>query len=118
MVLAVQAGSGKVAKVLDGSRDLDGQRLLDRLALVPGLGLGKLDETLLEEVCQPVQQLGPVFPARRGPARQGLAGRLDGCVDVDGLRVRHQVEHRACRRIEALEVAPVGRCCKGPVNVI
>ena len=73
-------GAGEVAEVVDGQREVGGQGLADRLAVVPGLGDREHLEVLLDPVGDLVQDVRALGrrrscprPARRRGRRRGRA---------------------------------------------
>ena len=98
---------GEIAEMVDRERNVGICRLADRLAVVPGFGLGEQVEVFLE----PVRDLQEnVRTCRgRGPAPVALRGMggVEGKLDVRGVGPRHLADLLAGDRGDVVEIAPV-----------
>jgi len=84
----------EVAEVVDGQRQVGGQALPDRLAVVPGLGDGQGFQVGLYPVGDLVQDVGPLGGAGPSPAALGAVRRVErasaGVAAVLGLAPRDE----------------------------
>jgi hypothetical protein len=77
--------SGEVAEVVDGQREVGGQRLPDRLPVLPALGDGEHLEVFLHPVGDPVEDVGPLGRAGRAPGDGSGVGGVEGQLDIAGV---------------------------------
>lgn len=88
-------GTGEVAEVVDGERDVRGEGLADGLAVVPGLGDGDLLEVLLDAIGDAEQDQRTLGDGGLAPGRCGGVGGVEGEVDILGGRAGDLAEHLA-----------------------
>ena len=72
----------EVAEVVDGERDVGGQRLADRLAVLPALGDGELLEVLLHPVGDLVEDVARSATERAAPGARRRRARRRGPVST------------------------------------
>ena len=97
--------AGEVAEVVDGQRQVGGQRLADRLAVVPRLGDGQRLEVLLDAVGDPVEDERSARPSEVLPqAGAGGVRGVQGGLDVLGGAAADLGEGPAGHRGDVLEV--------------
>src|SRR6202040_670824 len=96
---------GKIAEMIDGQRQVGGQRLPDGLAVVPRLGQGQRLQVLFDAVGDLVEDVGAFGGGRLAPLRRGGVGRIESLVDVGVVRAGHFAERlsgHGCRILEVL----------------
>ncbi|CAH0263676.1 hypothetical protein SRABI76_03553 [Microbacterium oxydans] len=110
--------AGEVAEVVDRERDVGGERLAHRLAVLPGLGDGDLLEVLLDAVGDPVEDDGALRRARLAPAREGLPRDLDRPIDVFARATADFRERLAVDGADVLEVLALDRIDELAADVV
>jgi len=103
-VLQLVRPPGVVEEVRGDQRYVDVARLLDRLAVVDRLQHRELARALLDDPGDPVEVLRALGARELRPDLVvGLAGGLDGAVDVGGVRLGDLGEHLLGGRVDRLE---------------
>jgi len=97
------------ASISDGQRQVGGQGLPDRLAVVPGLGDRERLEVGLDPVRDLVQDVGPLGGAGQAPGAFGAVGGVQRKLDVLGGGPGHLGERLAGDGREVLEVLALAR---------
>ena len=101
--------AGEVAEMVCRERDVGGERLAHRLAVVPALGHGEQLGVLFDRVGDPVEHERPF---RHRPIAPGVLGGVGGVeceLDVLGARARHLGERLPRRRGAVLGVLALHR---------
>ena len=88
-------GAGEVAEVVDRQRQVGGQGLADRLAVVPGLADGERLEVRLDAVRDLVQDVGALGGGGLAPGRGGRVRGVESELDVLGRGPGHLAERLA-----------------------
>ncbi len=101
--------AGEVAEVVDGQRDVGGQRFAHRLAVLPALGDRERFEVLLHPVGDLEQDAGAVGRRSLAPRRRGAFGGVQGALDVLGGAAADLGERLPGDRGGVLEVLALGR---------
>ncbi len=83
----------EVPEVVHRERQVGGQRLADRLAVVPGLGDRELLQVLLDPIRDPVEDVGAFGHRCPAPLRRGGVRGVQGEVDVRGTGAGDLTEH-------------------------
>ena len=99
----------EVAEVIDGQRQVGGQCLADRLAVVPGLGQRERLEVGFDAVGDLVEDVGAFGGGGLAPRRRGAVGGVESLVDVGVGRTRYLGEWLAGDRRQVLEVLSADR---------
>jgi ParB family chromosome partitioning protein len=106
--LRADAG-GEVAEVVDGERHVGGERLADRLAVVPRLDQRELLEIGLHAVGDPVQDRGARGGRGLAPGRRSGVRGVEREVDVFFGRARDLAEHAPGHRRDVFEILALDR---------
>ena len=96
--------TGEVAEVVDRERQVGGEGLADRLAVLPGLGDGQHLEVLLDAVGDAVQDERALGERRPAPRGCGSVRGVEGRLDVLGGAAADLAERLAVDRRDVLEV--------------
>ncbi|MNL14232.1 hypothetical protein D3C87_1351630 [compost metagenome] len=97
--------AGEVAEVIHHQRQVGGQGLAHRLAVLPGLGDGEHLYVLLDAIGDAQQQVAALSDAGLAPAGKGLVGGIQRQLYVGGVGSGHLAEHPAIHRRDVLEIA-------------
>ena len=98
-----------VTEVVDGQRDVGGERLAHRLAVLPGFRHGELLEVLLHAVRDLQQHHRALRRGGLAPSGRGLVRGVEREVDVGFLTARDLAEHLAGDGGDVVEVLAVHR---------
>ena len=99
----------EIAEMVDAERHVGGCRLADRLAVVPGLGLGQYGEVVIHRLGDPVEQNAALGHAGRPPGVLcGMRG-IQRQFDVLGVRACHLAQDRSIDRRDVVEILAVNR---------
>ncbi|GAA2925547.1 hypothetical protein GCM10011428_48070 [Streptomyces violaceus] len=101
--------AGEVPEVVHGQRDVGGQGLADRLAVLPGLGDRDLLEVFFQAVRDPVEDAGAFRGGRAAPPVGRPVRGVQGEFDVGGGGAGHLTEDLAGHGGRVLEVAALDR---------
>ena len=110
--------AGEIAEMVDGERDVRGHGLADRLAIVPGLGLGQQGKVLLHPVGDAIKDQRPFGRAGASPGILSGMGGIERQFDIGRVRPGDRGDDLAIDRRGVVEVAPVDRFGPGTADEI
>ena len=102
-------GASEVTEVVNRERQVGGERLTHRLAVVPTLGNGQHFEMLLHRICNFVQDTCPLCWCCFSPCIFGGMGGIERDLDILRRRARHLSEGLPRCRAEVRGVLAVER---------
>ncbi|MNX77413.1 hypothetical protein D3C86_1089540 [compost metagenome] len=101
--------AGEIAEVVDSQRNIGGQGLTHRLAVVPGFGLGHGLKIDLDAVGDTIEDKRALGDAGLAPGVLGGMGGVQRQLDVGRVRASHLAQDAAVHRGGVLEIAAVDR---------
>ncbi len=101
--------AGEVAEVIHHQRQVGGQGLAHRLAVLPGLGDGEHFNVLFDAIGDAQQQVAALGDAGLAPAGECLVGGVQRQLDIGGVGAGHFAEHLAVHRRDVFKVAAGAR---------
>jgi hypothetical protein len=110
--------AGEIAEMVDGERYVRGHGLADRLAIVPGLGLGQDGQVLLHPVGDAIEDQRPFRRTGASPAILGSMCGIERQLDIRRVRPCDRGNDLAIDRRGVVEVAPVERFGPGTSDEI
>ncbi len=101
--------AGEIAEMVDGQRNVGGGGFAQRLAVIPGFGLGDPCQVLLDTVGDLQKDVGAFGDRRPAPTVLCLVGGIERQLYILGRRARHFAQLSAVDRRQVVHVAALDR---------